>query len=118
VLRDDSVHNRWVNSRALELAGIASGTPDPADGVIVRDEATGAPVGLLFESAVAAVEQANRAANPPSREIYVAALARAIAILNSFESPACRTPRSAARPCPPIIISTRTGNFRLGSSAL
>ena len=84
MLRDDSVHNRWVNSRALELAGIASGTPDPADGVIVRDEATGAPVGLLFESAVAAVEQANRAANPPSREIYVAALARAIAILNSF----------------------------------
>src|SRR6266571_676562 len=73
-----------ASSRALELAGIDSGTPDPVDGVIVRDEATGAPVGLLFESAVAAVEQANRAANPPSHEIYVASLARAIAIFNSF----------------------------------
>src|SRR5271155_3449491 len=27
LLRDDSVHNRWVNTRALELAGIDSGTP-------------------------------------------------------------------------------------------
>jgi predicted amidohydrolase YtcJ len=84
LLRDDSVHNRWVNSRALELAGINSNTPDPAGGVIVRDEATGAPVGMLFESAVAAVEHAAEVANPYSLETNVAALARAIEILNSF----------------------------------
>ncbi|MGH7838055.1 MAG: amidohydrolase, partial [Candidatus Binataceae bacterium] len=84
LLRDDSVHNRWVNSRALELAGLDSGTPDPVGGVIVCDEVTGAPVGLLFESAVALVESVAEAANPHSRETDVAALARAIEILNSF----------------------------------
>ncbi|MFZ0659725.1 MAG: amidohydrolase [Candidatus Binataceae bacterium] len=84
LLRDDSVHNRWVNSRALELAGIDSSTPDPEGGVIVRDEATRAPVGMLFESAVAAVEHAAEVANPYSLETNVAALARAIEILNSF----------------------------------
>src|SRR5271166_1621644 len=84
LLRDDSVHNRWVNTRALELAGIDSSTPDPVGGVIVRDEATGAPVGMLFESAVAMVERAAQAANPHSLETDVSALARAIEILNSF----------------------------------
>jgi predicted amidohydrolase YtcJ len=84
LLRDDSVHNRWVNSRALELAEIDSSTPDPEGGVIVRDEATRAPVGMLFESAVAAVEHAAEVANPYSLETNVAALARAIEILNSF----------------------------------
>jgi predicted amidohydrolase YtcJ len=84
LLRDDSVHNRWVNSRALEIAGIDASTPDPVDGIIVKDEATGAPVGLLFESAVAAVERAAEIANPYSLEANVSAIARAIEILNSF----------------------------------
>jgi predicted amidohydrolase YtcJ len=84
LLRDDSVHNRWVNSRALELAGIDANTPDPHDGVIVRDEATRAPVGLLFEAAVAAVERAAEVANPYSLEANVSAVARAVEILNSF----------------------------------
>ncbi len=84
LLRDDSVHNRWVNSRALELAGIDANTPDPHDGVIVRDESTKAPVGLLFESAVAAVERAAEVANPYSLEANVSAVARAVEILNSF----------------------------------
>ena len=84
LLRDDSVHNRWVNSRALELAGIDASTPDPHDGVIVRDESTKAPVGLLFESAVAAVERAAEVANPYSLEANVSAVARAVEILNSF----------------------------------
>jgi predicted amidohydrolase YtcJ len=84
LLRDDSVHNRWVNSRALELAGIDANTADPVDGVIVRDHASGEPVGLLFESAVAAVEHAAEVANPYSLEANVSAVARAIEILNSF----------------------------------
>ncbi|MGO9602338.1 MAG: amidohydrolase [Candidatus Binataceae bacterium] len=84
LLRDDSVHNRWVNTCALELAGIDSGTPDPVGGIIVRDEATGAPVGLLFESAVGRVERAAQEANPYSLETDAAALARAIEIVNSF----------------------------------
>jgi predicted amidohydrolase YtcJ len=44
-------HGVWVNSRALELAGIDERTDDPADGRIVRD-AAGRPTGLLVEGAV------------------------------------------------------------------
>jgi predicted amidohydrolase YtcJ len=43
-------HSAWVNSRALELAGIDAATPDPADGRIER-EADGAPTGSLHEGA-------------------------------------------------------------------
>jgi cyanophycinase len=43
-------HSTLVNSRALELAHITSNTPDPKDGIIVRD-AAGEPTGLLEDSA-------------------------------------------------------------------
>ncbi|MEO5919225.1 MAG: amidohydrolase [Candidatus Limnocylindrales bacterium] len=43
-------HGAWVNSRALELAGITSATPDPPNGRIERDP-DGTPVGMLQESA-------------------------------------------------------------------
>ncbi|WP_406448543.1 amidohydrolase [Streptomyces sp. NBC_00876] len=49
-------HGAWVNSRALELAGITAGTPDPADGRIERDE-HGEPTGLLQEGAMDLVAQ-------------------------------------------------------------
>ncbi|WP_406439841.1 amidohydrolase [Streptomyces sp. NBC_01613] len=44
-------HGAWVNSRALELAGIDRDTPDPADGRIERD-AAGEPSGTLQEGAM------------------------------------------------------------------
>ncbi|MFA7754888.1 amidohydrolase [Streptomyces sp. NRRL B-2790] len=44
-------HGAWVNSRALELAGVDRNTPDPADGRIERD-ASGAPSGTLQEGAM------------------------------------------------------------------
>jgi predicted amidohydrolase YtcJ len=43
-------HGAWVNSRALEIAGIDASTPDPADGRIERD-ADGQPSGTLHEGA-------------------------------------------------------------------
>ncbi len=55
-LRDFSGHQLWVNSRALELAGINEDTPDPLDGVIVRD-GSGRPTGLLRESAAALIDR-------------------------------------------------------------
>jgi predicted amidohydrolase YtcJ len=44
-------HGAWVNSRALELAGIDASTPDPTDGRIERD-AAGVPTGTLHEGAM------------------------------------------------------------------
>ncbi|MFD9890167.1 amidohydrolase [Amycolatopsis sp. NPDC059027] len=47
-------HGAWVNSRALELAGITRHTPDPPDGRIERD-ADGEPSGALQEGAMGLV---------------------------------------------------------------
>jgi predicted amidohydrolase YtcJ len=50
-LPNRDVHDAWVNSRALELAGITRDTLDPPDGRIARD-ADGAPLGTLHEGAM------------------------------------------------------------------
>ena len=50
-LMNRDVHGAWVNSRALEVAGITKDTPDPWDGRIERDAATGEPTGTLHEGA-------------------------------------------------------------------
>ncbi len=44
-------HGAWVNSRALEMAGITADTPDPPMGRIERDP-DGTPVGTLQEAAM------------------------------------------------------------------
>ncbi|MFQ5942089.1 MAG: amidohydrolase [Anaerolineales bacterium] len=51
-----SLHAAWVNSRALQLAGIDSSTPNPEDGVIERDE-IGNATGMLFEGAMRLVKR-------------------------------------------------------------
>lgn len=50
-LLDENAHAVWVNSKALERAGIGPDTPDPPAGVIERDPATGEATGTLRESA-------------------------------------------------------------------
>lgn len=48
-------HNSWVNSRALEIAGIDASTPQPDGGEIVMDD--DGPTGVLLESAQRLVRQ-------------------------------------------------------------
>ncbi|MGC5341938.1 amidohydrolase [Streptomyces sp. DT24] len=55
-LTDFSGHMVWVNSKALELAGIARGSVPPSGGVIETD-AEGEPTGILKETAQAAVQR-------------------------------------------------------------
>jgi predicted amidohydrolase YtcJ len=50
-------HSAWVNSKALEIAGITKTTPDPAGGRIDRDPKTGEAVGGLQDSAMALVAE-------------------------------------------------------------
>ena len=49
-------HSVWMNTRALEIAGITRETPDPPDGWIVRD-VHGEPAGTLHEGAHRLVER-------------------------------------------------------------
>ncbi len=51
------LHSCWVNSLALERAGIKRDTPDPPGAAIGRDEA-GEPSGMLYESATMLVRRA------------------------------------------------------------
>ena len=48
-------HSGWANSAAMHAAGIDSDTPDPPDGIIVRDS-TGSPSGTLHEGAMRLIE--------------------------------------------------------------
>jgi predicted amidohydrolase YtcJ len=47
-------HDAWVNTKALEVAGIDEHTPDPPDGWLCRDD-SGRPTGTLREAAMALV---------------------------------------------------------------
>ena len=73
-------HGAWVNSRALEMAGIARDTPDPPDGRFERD-ASGRPTGTLHEGAMNAVR---RLVPPPSLEEIIAGLLVAQSHLHSL----------------------------------
>ena len=67
-------HTGWANSRALKVAGITRATPNPVNGVIVRD-ARGEPTGVLKEAAMALMSQALPV---PTREERLAAARAAI----------------------------------------
>ena len=49
-------HGAWVNSKALDIAGVTAATADPADGRIERDP-DGSPTGTLHEGAMDLVER-------------------------------------------------------------
>ncbi|MFD3376359.1 MULTISPECIES: amidohydrolase [unclassified Streptomyces] len=73
-------HGAWVNSRALQRAGIDASTPDPSDGRIERD-ADGNPTGMLQEGAAHLV---SRLMPDPTPEEQLAALLRAQSVLHSY----------------------------------
>ncbi|MDN3354191.1 amidohydrolase [Actinomadura sp. DC4] len=73
-------HGAWVNSRALEMAGITADTLDPADGRIERD-AAGRPTGTLQEGAMRLVGDLLPA---PTGQDLLDALLRAQKLLHSY----------------------------------
>lgn len=73
-------HSGWANSKALEVAGITSATPDPRNGRIERD-ASGAPTGTLREAAQRLVEIH---IPEPTAEERLEGLRRALGLLNGY----------------------------------
>jgi predicted amidohydrolase YtcJ len=80
LLHNRDHHGAWANSRALELAGISAGTPDPEDGRIERLP-DGSPQGTLHEGAVDLVARLLPAIAP---EEYAAGLREGQAYLFSL----------------------------------
>ncbi len=74
-------HTTWVNSKALEIAGITKDTQDPPDGRIDRDPATGEPSGSLQEGASSLVADKAPADTDATRD---AGLRYAVTMLNRF----------------------------------
>ena len=72
-------HDAWVNTRALEVAGITADTPDPSDGWIERDE-RGNPTGTLREGAQRLVWEHVET----TRQEYADALCEAQSYLHSW----------------------------------
>jgi predicted amidohydrolase YtcJ len=87
-------HTAWVNSRALALAGITKDTPDPVNGHIVRDPATGEPTGVLQESAQGLVSRLLPEPTADDRLRVLAAVTKALhaagvtSVQNALGSPA------------------------------
>jgi predicted amidohydrolase YtcJ len=74
-------HSLWVNSRALEIAGITAATPDPPGGRIDRYPGSREPSGSLQEGAVGLV---TGKAPPPTEAELEAALRDAVVHLNGL----------------------------------
>jgi hypothetical protein len=74
-------HSAWVNSKALEIAGITRRTRDPARGAIIRDPSTGEPTGALTEDARHLVKSL---IPMPGRETKLLALRKALALANQY----------------------------------
>lgn len=68
-------HSVWVNSKAIELAGITPETADPPGGRILRDE-SGEPTGIFQENAIGLIHQI---VPPPSIQEQVEACRKAMA---------------------------------------
>jgi predicted amidohydrolase YtcJ len=80
-LMNNDVHGAWVNSKALEVAGITAATPDPWDGYYVRDR-DGTPTGTLQEGAAYAMLRGVVAR--PDLDLWKACIRRALTELHAF----------------------------------
>jgi predicted amidohydrolase YtcJ len=74
-------HTAWVNTKALEIAGITRRTKNPKNGIIVKDPRTGEPTGVLKESAQELVQVV---LPKPTRDEQLTSLRRGIALAHRF----------------------------------
>ena len=84
LLRDETFHNRWVNSAAMAVAGITQDAADPEQGTFGRDPKSGRLTGLMIEAASGIVERAALEQGAVSAEMNIAAVKKAINTLSAF----------------------------------
>jgi predicted amidohydrolase YtcJ len=87
-LRSHDHHTRWASTTALLLAGVTAATPDPAGGVVRRDD-RGAATGILHEAAGALLDDA---IPEPDFERLARAIAAAAAALARLGVTGCHDP--------------------------
>ncbi len=74
-------HSGWANTKALQIAGVTKATPDPSEGRIERDAATGEPSGTLREMAADLVSKHQPELTP---EDYLQGARAGLAMANRF----------------------------------
>jgi predicted amidohydrolase YtcJ len=83
-------HTAWVNSRALEIAGVGRDSVPDGPGEIVRDPQNGDPTGCLKEEGSIGLVQ--RVIPRPSREDLLAALRTGMTYAHRFGITSIQTP--------------------------
>jgi len=73
-------HTAWVNSKALQIAGITADTPDPEKGLIDREPGSREPLGTLQETATDLVERLY----PVTVDMVARGLQNGIHMLNGY----------------------------------
>ncbi len=82
MLRDETMHNRWVNTAAMRAIGISDNLPAPPQGAFGRDPVSGRLTGVLIEAAAGVAEmEVDRAVTDTMRK---SAIRKAVEIGNSL----------------------------------
>jgi len=101
-------HSAWVNSRALEIAGIHNETVIGEDGVIVRDPNTGEATGALHDSAMMLV----KSQLPRMTLAYkLDSVRQAISMLHEYGITAVIEPGVDAEVIEPLVALADSGEF-------
>jgi predicted amidohydrolase YtcJ len=101
-------HTAWVNSRALAAADMDSDTPDPPNGRIDRDPASGEPSGTLQEAAMIVVRDL---LPPPSAQQRRAAMTFMRDYLHSLGITAIQVAYASIDPADPLKALQTYRNF-------
>ena len=107
-------HTGWVNSRALEIAGVDAATEVGEDGVIVRDPDTGEATGALHDSAMLLVKNVLPAATMEQRLKSVRA---ALDMAHSLGVTAVIEPGLDSQLIAPLLELSDKGEFQLRAIA-
>ncbi len=105
-------HAAWVNSEAMEIAGIDADTENPEAGIIERDRETGEPSGTLRESAMMLVQDV---IPPMSMEQKIKSVRAGVKFANSVGITAVIEPGLNDEPLEPIVTLADAGELSLRS---